>query len=96
MLKPKIALLDEIDSGLDIDALKIVGENVSKMVKEDNLGCILITHYERILDYITPTFVHIMVDGKIVLTGKRELVKKIEEHGYEWIKDELGIDFEEQ
>lgn len=96
MLKPKIALLDEIDSGLDIDALKIVGENVSEMVKEDNLGCILITHYERILDYINPAFVHIMVDGKIVLTGKRELVKKIEEHGYEWIKDELGIDFEEQ
>ncbi|NMA06002.1 MAG: Fe-S cluster assembly ATPase SufC [Acholeplasmataceae bacterium] len=96
MLKPKIALLDEIDSGLDIDALKIVGENVSKMVKEDNLGCILITHYERILDYINPTFVHIMVDGKILLTGTRELVKKIEEHGYEWIKDELGIDFEEE
>lgn len=94
MLKPKIAILDEIDSGLDIDALKIVGENVSSMVGPD-FGCILITHYQRILDHIHPTHVHIMVDGKIVLTGTKDLVKKIDENGYEWIKDELGIDFEE-
>ena len=77
MLKPKIAILDEIDSGLDIDALKVVGENVNDMVSE-NFGCILITHYQRILDYITPTFVHIMIDGKIVLTGGRELIEKID------------------
>lgn len=94
MLKPKIAILDEIDSGLDIDALKVVGENVNDMVSE-NFGCILITHYQRILDYITPTFVHIMIDGKIVLTGGRELIEKIDKNGYEWVKEELGIDFVE-
>ena len=87
-LQPKIAILDEIDSGLDIDALKIVGENVSSMVGPD-FGCILITHYQRILDYIKPTHVHIMIDGKIVLTGGAELIEKIDANGYEWIKEEL-------
>lgn len=93
-LQPKIAILDEIDSGLDIDALKIVGENVNDLVGE-NFGCILITHYQRILDYIKPTHVHIMIDGKIVLTGGAELISKIDANGYEWVKEELGIDFEE-
>lgn len=93
-LKPKFAILDEIDSGLDIDALRIVGENVSDMVSPD-FGCILITHYQRILDYIKPTHVHIMIDGRIVLTGGEDLIKKIDQNGYEWIKDELGIDFED-
>ncbi|CDR30349.1 Vegetative protein 296 [Acholeplasma oculi] len=92
-LKPKIAILDEIDSGLDIDALRIVGENVNQMISKD-FGCILITHYQRILDYIKPTHVHIMIDGKIVLTGNHELIEKIDQSGYEWIKEELGIDFE--
>ena len=92
-LKPKIAILDEIDSGLDIDALRIVGENVNDMVNED-FGCILITHYQRILDYIKPTHVHIMIDGKIVLTGGMELIEKIDANGYEWVKEELGLDFE--
>jgi len=93
-LQPKIAILDEIDSGLDIDALKIVGENVNDMISDD-FGCILITHYQRILDYIKPTHVHIMIDGKIVLTGGAELIEKIDANGYEWIKEELGIDYEE-
>jgi len=93
-LKPKIAILDEIDSGLDIDALKIVGNNVNDMIGED-FGCILITHYQRILDYIKPTHVHIMIDGKIVLSGGPELIEKIDTNGYEWVKEELGIDFEE-
>ena len=93
-LQPKIAILDEIDSGLDIDALKIVGENVNDLVG-DNFGCVLITHYQRILDYIKPTHVHIMIDGKIVLTGGSELISKIDANGYEWVKEELGIDFEE-
>jgi Fe-S cluster assembly ATP-binding protein len=93
VLKPKFAILDEIDSGLDVDALKIVGENVSGMVN-DEFGCILITHYQRILDHITPTNVHIMIDGKIVMSGGKELIEKIDKNGYEWIKDELGIDFE--
>ncbi len=94
MMNPKFAVLDEIDSGLDIDALRIVGENVNGMVN-DNFGCILITHYQRILDYIKPTYVHIMIDGKIVLTGGQELIEKIDANGYEWVREELGIDFVE-
>lgn len=93
MLKPKFAVLDEIDSGLDVDALRIVGENVSKMVSED-FGCLLITHYERLLDYIKPDFVHIMINGRIVMTGGRELIKKIDQEGYAWVKKELGITIE--
>ena len=90
MLKPKFAILDEIDSGLDVDALRIVGENVSSMVNE-NFGCLLITHYQRLLDYIVPDFVHIMINGKIVKTGGTELITKIDQQGYDWVKEELGI-----
>ena len=93
MLNPKIAILDEIDSGLDIDALKVVGENINSMVS-DSFGCLLITHYQRILDYIKPTYVHIMIDGKVVKTGQQELIEKIDSNGYEWLKEELGIEFE--
>ncbi|MFA5560381.1 MAG: Fe-S cluster assembly ATPase SufC [Acholeplasmataceae bacterium] len=93
VIRPKFAILDEIDSGLDVDALKVVGENVSSMINDD-FGCILITHYQRILDHIKPTFVHIMIDGKIVLSGGQELIEKIDQNGYEWVKDELGIEFE--
>lgn len=90
MLKPKFAILDEIDSGLDVDALKIVGENINAMLSPD-FGCLLITHYERLLDYIVPNFVHIMINGKIVMTGGKELIEKIDKNGYDWIKEELGI-----
>ena len=90
MLKPKFAILDEIDSGLDVDALRIVGENVSGMVG-DNFGCLLITHYQRLLDYIKPDYVHIMINGKIVKTGGTELITKIDQQGYDWVKEELGI-----
>ncbi|XMB86932.1 Fe-S cluster assembly ATPase SufC [Mycoplasmatota bacterium WC44] len=93
VLEPKIAILDEIDSGLDVDALRIVGENVSSMVN-DNFGCLLITHYQRLLDHIKPDFVHVMIDGKIVKTGGKELITKIDEEGYDWVKAELGIDFD--
>lgn len=93
LLKPKFAILDEIDSGLDVDALRIVGENVSSMVNE-NLGCLLITHYERLLDYIKPHFVHIMINGKIVMTGGHELIAKIDQQGYDWVKEELGIEID--
>ena len=95
MLKPKFAILDEIDSGLDVDALRIVGENVSSMVNE-NFGCLLITHYERLLDYIKPDFVHIMINGKIVLTGGKELIAKIDQLGYDWVKEELGIEIDQE
>lgn len=91
MLKPKFAILDEIDSGLDVDALRIVGENVMSMVGP-NFGCILITHYERLLDYIKPNYVHIMINGKIVMTGGPELIAKIDQQGYDWVREELGIE----
>jgi Fe-S cluster assembly ATP-binding protein len=83
MLKPSCVLLDEIDSGLDVDSLKIVGENVYSYAKEYKPCMLLITHYQRLLDYIHPDFVHIMKDGKIVKTGDSSLVKEIEEVGYE-------------
>ena len=90
MLKPKFGILDEIDSGLDVDALKIVGENVYGMVNE-SFGCLLITHYQRLLDYIKPDFVHVMINGKVVKTGGKELITKIDNEGYDWVKKELGI-----
>ncbi|MFV0498433.1 MAG: Fe-S cluster assembly ATPase SufC [Bacilli bacterium] len=93
LLNPKIAILDEIDSGLDVDALKIVGENVMEMAKErcDDIGFLVITHYQRLLDYIKPDYVHIMLNGKIVMSGDASLALKIENEGYDWIKAELGI-----
>ncbi len=91
MLNPKYAFLDEIDSGLDVDALKLVGENVTKQ-KSDKLGLILITHYQRLLDYIKPDFVHIMINGKIVKTGQNELIERIDQEGYDWVKQELGLE----
>ncbi len=90
MLKPNFAILDEIDSGLDVDALRIVGENVNNM-RGDDFGAIVITHYQRLLDYINCDYVHIMVNGKIVKTGGKELITKIDNEGYDWIKEELGI-----
>lgn len=93
MLKPQFAILDEIDSGLDVDALRIVGEAVNSM-RSDNFGCLLITHYQRILDYIKPDVIHVMMQGKIVKTGGKELMEKIDKEGYDWIKEELGIEDE--
>lgn len=86
LLKPNTVILDEIDSGLDVDSLKIVGENVENYKKESNAAILLITHYQRLLDYIKPDFVHIMADGKIIKTGDSSLVKEIEENGYKNIK----------
>lgn len=83
LLQPKMVLLDEIDSGLDVDSLKIVGENVMDYYHESNPGILVITHYQRLLNYIKPTHVHIMKDGKIVKSGGIELVKYVEENGYE-------------
>jgi Fe-S cluster assembly ATP-binding protein len=91
LIKPKIAFLDEIDSGLDVDMLKLVGENVTQM-KSPDLGLILITHYERLLDYIVPDVVHIMISGSIVKTGGKDLIQKIDREGYDWLRSELGID----
>lgn len=85
MLEPKMVLLDEIDSGLDVDSLRIVGEHVMNYFNSYKPGLLVITHYQRLLDYIKPTFVHIMHDGKIVKSGDASLVKEIEENGYEKI-----------
>lgn len=94
MLQPGIAILDEIDSGLDIDALKIVADGVNKVRKETGLGCLIITHYQRLLNYIEPDHVHIIMQGKIVKSGGAELAKRLEAEGYEWVKEELGIEDE--
>lgn len=93
MLKPRIAILDEIDSGLDIDALKVVANGVNEM-KSPELGVLIITHYQRLLDYITPDFVHVMMQGRIVKSGGPELAQRLEAEGYDWIKEELGIEDE--
>ena len=89
MLNPKLSILDETDSGLDIDALRIVANGVNKLKSPEN-ATIVITHYQRLLDYIVPDFVHVLFDGKIVKTGGKELALELEEKGYDWIKEELA------
>ena len=87
MLEPKVAILDETDSGLDIDALRIVANGVNKLKSKDN-AVIVITHYQRLLEYIVPDFVHVLHDGKIVKSGDKNLALELEEKGYDWIKEE--------
>lgn len=89
MLEPKFAILDEIDSGLDIDALKVVSKGINQM-RGENFGALMITHYQRLLNYITPYKVHVMYAGKVVKSGGPELAKRLEEEGYEWVKEEFG------
>lgn len=89
MLEPKLAILDETDSGLDIDALRIVANGVNKLKRPDN-SVIVITHYQRLLDYIIPDFVHVLYDGRIVKSAGKELALELEEKGYEWIKKEVN------
>jgi Fe-S cluster assembly ATP-binding protein len=88
MLQPKLAILDETDSGLDIDALRIVANGVNKLKSSEN-AVLVITHYQRLLEYIVPDFVHVLMDGKIVKSGGKELALELEEKGYDWIKAEL-------
>ena len=89
MLEPKLAILDETDSGLDIDALRIVANGVNKLKSDDN-AVILITHYQRLLDYIKPDFVHVLYNGRIVKSGTAALAHELEEKGYDWIKEEVN------
>jgi Fe-S cluster assembly ATP-binding protein len=89
MLEPKLAILDETDSGLDIDALKNVADGVNKL-RSDDRGFLVITHYQRILDYIVPDRVHVMLDGKVVRTGDKDLAVELEEHGYDWVREEAA------
>lgn len=90
MLKPRIAILDEVDSGLDIDALKVVSEGVNQMLGPE-LGVLLITHYQRLLNYIKPQYVHVIMQGRIVKSGGPELAERLEAEGYDWLKEELDI-----
>lgn len=89
MLEPRLAILDETDSGLDIDALRIVAEGVNKLRTKEN-ATIVVTHYQRLLDYIIPDFVHVLYQGRIVKSGPKELALELEEKGYDWIKDEVS------
>jgi Fe-S cluster assembly ATP-binding protein len=90
-LEPKIAIMDETDSGLDIDALRVVSEGANQLQREIGMGMLVITHYQRILNYITPDKVHIMLDGRIVESGGPELALKLEESGYDWLREKHGI-----
>lgn len=92
MIEPAFAILDEIDSGLDIDALKVVSKGINAM-RNENFGALIITHYQRLLNYVTPDVVHVMMNGVVVKTGGAELAKRLEAEGYKGIRDELGIDF---
>ncbi|MEX0928484.1 MAG: Fe-S cluster assembly ATPase SufC [Balneolales bacterium] len=85
ILNPKLALLDETDSGLDIDALRVVSDGINQLASKDK-AILLVTHYQRILNYITPDFVHVLVNGKVEKSGGKELALELEEHGYEWVK----------
>ena len=87
MLEPKLAILDQTDSGLDIDALRIVSDGVNRLRNKGN-ATLVITHYQRLLDYVVPDVVHVLMDGKIVKTGGKELAKELEERGYDWLKEE--------
>jgi Fe-S cluster assembly ATP-binding protein len=89
MLQPDFAVLDETDSGLDIDALRIVSDGVNAL-RDDDRGFLIITHYTRILSYVRPDFVHIMLDGRIVREGGPELADELEDRGYEWVKEEVA------
>jgi Fe-S cluster assembly ATP-binding protein len=90
LIEPKIVILDEIDSGLDIDALKVVANGVNAMRSAER-GFLIITHYQRLLNYVTPDFVHVMMQGRIVKSGGPELAERLENEGYDWVKEELGI-----
>jgi Fe-S cluster assembly ATP-binding protein len=90
VLEPKLSILDETDSGLDIDALKVVSEGVNKLRSKDN-ATVIVTHYQRLLNYIVPDYVHVLVDGKIVKSGGKELAVKLEELGYDWVREETEL-----
>ena len=91
MIKPSFAILDEIDSGLDIDALRVVSRGVNAM-RGNQFGALMITHYQRLLDYIVPDIIHVMMDGRVVKDGGPEMAKKLEKEGYAGLRDELGLD----
>ena len=96
VLKPRLAMLDEIDSGLDVDALKIIANAINKLKEETGFGCLLVSHYARMYDLVHPTHVHVIVNGRIVVSGDESIVTRIDKEGYEWIKKELGIEIKKE
>lgn len=91
MLKPSLAMLDEIDSGLDVDAIKLVADVINRLKEENNMSLLIVSHYERFLEYIRPEFTHVLVDGRIVESGGRDLYEKIDSEGYDWLYDKYNI-----
>ncbi|MBQ6493807.1 MAG: Fe-S cluster assembly ATPase SufC [Erysipelotrichaceae bacterium] len=91
MLKPSLAMLDEIDSGLDVDAIKIVADAINRIRKENNMALIIVSHYERFLELIKPEFTHVLVDGRIVVSGGPDLYEKVDQEGYDWIYEKYGV-----
>ena len=89
MLDPQLAILDETDSGLDIDALKVIAEGINSF-RTKSKGILLITHYKRILDYLSPDFIHVLIDGRIIKSGSKELANQLESRGYSWLKDSIA------
>lgn len=96
LLKPSMAMLDELDSGLDVDAIKIVSDNILKLKEETGMGMIIVSHYDRFYSYIEPTHTHVLIDGRIVMEGGYELTRKIDAEGYEWIIKEKGLQLAEE
>ncbi len=96
ILKPKLALLDEIDSGLDVDALKIVADAINKQIQETGAGLLIVSHYERFYQLVQPTFAHVMVDGQLVCSGDMELVTRIDVEGYDWLLQEMKLKLAQQ
>ena len=96
LLKPKLAMLDEIDSGLDVDALKLVANAISELQAEQEIGLLIISHYGRFYDLVQPTHAHVLMDGRIVRSGDNELIQKIDSQGYEWLAKELNIDMRKE
>lgn len=96
LLKPSLAMLDEIDSGLDVDALKIVADAIVELQKESGMGLMVVSHYERFYQLLKPTHAHVLVDGKIVVSGDADLVSKIDQEGYDWIEKEYGVKVKEE
>lgn len=94
LLNPKFAMLDEIDSGLDVDALRIVSKAINSM-RSDNFGCLMVSHYQRLFELVPPTHVHVLINGVIVTSGGYELIEKIDQEGYEWLR-ELGVELEKE
>ncbi len=96
LLKPQIAMMDEIDSGLDVDALKVVADNINKLHEEQNMGMIIVSHYERFYDLIRPTHAHVLINGRIVIDGDADLARKIDAEGYEWLLRQENIELEKE